>query len=71
MAELQSAELKRLGVPFFGVRPNLMLPDDDKSPPSEETDPASDKPAKVGVTKKQLLELQRKMLNHLMELYGD
>ena len=23
------------------------------------------------VTKKELLELQRKMLNHLMELYGD
>lgn len=67
MFELQSAQLKSLGVPFFGVRLDLLLPDDSMSEDmrngNEET--------RKGITKKELLELQRKILNHLMELYGD
>ncbi|KAH7139211.1 hypothetical protein B0J11DRAFT_37695 [Dendryphion nanum] len=64
MTESQTVELKRLGVPFFGTRPHLMLSDDD-----EGDDDSADGQGKI--TKKQLIELQRKMLNHLMELYGD
>lgn len=63
MVDTQTAQLKSLGVPFFGVRPDLMLPDD-----AEDT-VAGQEPRKV--TKKEVLELQRRMLNHLMELYGD
>lgn len=46
MVESQSAQLKSLGVPFFGVEEGT-------------------------IAKEELLELQRKMLNHLTEMYGD
>lgn len=61
MVELQSKELKGLGVPFFGLRSEFM-----RSEGSYEGEEEQKK-----VTKGELLELQRKMLNHLMELYGD
>ena len=68
MVETQSAALKALGVPFFGVKPELLLPDGvDTSNSTESPDEST-----IGkITKKQVLELQRKMLNHLMEMYGD
>lgn len=71
MAESQTSSLKVLGVPFFGVKPHLILYE------SEETgsaDTSNVQAANIGdkaITKSQLLELQRKMLNHLVELYGD
>lgn len=72
MAKSQSAELKRLGVPFFEVRPDLILLDDvNSSLSTEEADSRSTEGANQKISKKQLLELQRKMLNHLTELYGD
>ncbi|KAK7191304.1 hypothetical protein DPSP01_003071 [Paraphaeosphaeria sporulosa] len=61
MVELQSKDLKGLGVPFFGLRSEFL-----RSDGSDEGDENGKK-----VTKGELLELQRKMLNHLMELYGD
>lgn len=69
MVDSQSSQLKSLGVPFFGVRLDLILDDDDGDDgvPSEKADASQE----TKVTKKQLLELQRKMLNHLMEMYGD
>ncbi|KAJ4349838.1 uncharacterized protein N0V89_008457 [Didymosphaeria variabile] len=63
MVESHSAVLKGLGVPFFGLRPEFL-----RAEGSEEGDDGEEKKK---VTKEELLELQRKMLNHLMELYGD
>ncbi|KAF2007143.1 hypothetical protein P154DRAFT_183940 [Amniculicola lignicola CBS 123094] len=58
----QSQTLSDLGVPFFNVRPDLIVLEAGSSV-------ADDGHAKIG--KGHLLELQRKVLNHLMELYGD
>lgn len=68
MVESQTSSLKVLGVPFFGVKPDFILDDDEES---LATDDENQGQVERKVTKKQILELQRKMLNHLMELYGD
>ena len=62
MVEAQSARLKALGVPFFGMREEFLRSEGETEDDSE---------GKKKVTKRELVELQRKMLNHLMELYGD
>ncbi|KAF2786027.1 hypothetical protein K505DRAFT_319104 [Melanomma pulvis-pyrius CBS 109.77] len=61
MVASHSTTLKGLGVPFFGVNPELVVTDGTE--PSERIDGK--------ISKNQVLELQRKMLNHLMEMYGD
>lgn len=63
MMEAQSVALKGLGVPFFGVRTELIVPGD--------TGDSHSGPEGGKITKTKLLELQRKMLTHLTELYGD
>lgn len=68
MVESQTSSLKVLGVPFFGVKPYLVV--GAAYDPMEVAD-APSAPEGGKITKDQLLELQRKMLNHLMELYGD
>jgi len=68
MVDSQTSSLKVLGVPFFGVKPHLVS--GSSYDPSEVTD-AQTAPTGGKITREQLLELQRKMLNHLMELYGD
>ncbi|OWY47222.1 hypothetical protein AA0114_g9595 [Alternaria tenuissima] len=68
MVDSQTSSLKVLGVPFFGVKPYLVV--GSSYDPTEVTDPQS-APVNGKISKEQLLELQRKMLNHLMELYGD
>ena len=68
MVDSQTSSLKVLGVPFFGVKPHLVV--GSSYDPAEVTDSQST-PAAGKITQDQLLELQRKMLNHLMELYGD
>lgn len=70
MVESQMESLKMLGVPFFATKPYLVV-----------VAAASGQAQGIGgsgsvqqdgkITREQLLELQRKMLNHLMELYGD
>lgn len=62
MVEAQSARLKALGVPFFGMREECLRSEGEGEGESE---------GRKKVTRKELVELQRKMLNHLMELYGD
>lgn len=71
MTESHSAELKRLGVPFFGTKQDLVLPDDDESNALSMSGDAQPAGKNGEITKQQLLALQRKMLNHLVELYGD
>ena len=68
MVDSQTSSLKVLGVPFFGVKPHLVV--GSSYDPTEVTD-SQPTPTGGKISKEQLLELQRKMLNHLMELYGD
>ena len=71
MVESQTSSLKVLGVPFFGTRPYLILHDDEQKSKSETSDSVAPDQKDGKITETQLLDLQRKMLNHLMELYGD
>jgi hypothetical protein len=68
MVDSQTSSFKVLGVPFFGVKPYLVV--GSSYDPMEVTD-SQPVPAGGKITREQLLELQRKMLNHLTELYGD
>jgi hypothetical protein len=68
MVDFQTSSLKALGVPFFGMKPYLVV--GSSYDPMQVADTQS-APVGSNITKEQLLELQRKMLNHLMELYGD
>jgi hypothetical protein len=69
MEESHSAELKRLGVPFFGLKQNMLRSDDSASASSNGD--GEEKSSDGKITPTQLRELKRKMLNHLLELYGD
>ncbi|KAF1947656.1 hypothetical protein EJ02DRAFT_449133 [Clathrospora elynae] len=70
MVDSQTSSLKVLGVPFFGVKPYLVV--GSSYDPTEVMDSQlAPAPAGGKITKDQLLDLQRKMLNHLTELYGD
>jgi hypothetical protein len=71
MVESQSSSLKVLGVPFFGTRPYLILHDEEQNSASETANSMTADQHDGKITETQLLNLQRKMLNHLMELYSD
>ncbi|KAJ4993095.1 hypothetical protein SVAN01_01447 [Stagonosporopsis vannaccii] len=64
MVESQSSSLKVLGVPFFGVRPHLLASEDEEIDTNAEGTPTK-------IAQSQVLELQRRMLTHLLDLYGD
>jgi hypothetical protein len=64
MVEMQSSSLKVLGVPFFGVRPHLLASEDEEVGSHDDGSPKK-------VTQSQVLKLQRRMLTHLLDLYGD
>jgi len=64
MFNAMRGELKRLGVPFFGVKPELIQKSSD----------ASDDAGPVGtsgsrIQEAELLELQRRMLTYLEDMY--
>ena len=69
MVDSQASSLKVLGVPFFGTKLYLVVHSSD--PQNDDVDEPRPSNAEGKVTREQLLELRRKMLNHLMELYGD
>ncbi|KZM27148.1 uncharacterized protein EKO05_0004689 [Ascochyta rabiei] len=64
MVESQTSSLKVLGVPFFGVRPHLLASEDEEVGLGADGVP-------LKITQSQVLQLQRKMLTHLLDLYGD
>lgn len=64
MVDSQSSSLKVLGVPFFGVRQHLLASEDEDIEIDTDGTPTK-------ITQSQVLELQRKMLTHLLDLYGD
>lgn len=64
-----SAELKALGVPFFGTDQSLIVPDGvDVSAKELPDDHPKWSPV---ITEAQLLELRRKLVGHLEDLYRD
>jgi hypothetical protein len=66
MSDFHAAELKRLGVPFFGVSPSLIIAND-----LQQTHAARDPLSKAMITQEELLVLQRKMLQYLEDMYKD
>ncbi|SMQ49059.1 unnamed protein product [Zymoseptoria tritici ST99CH_3D7] len=65
-----TAELKGLGVPFFGVSEGLVVPDGAEVKRDEE---GHDVPLKRSqcVTESEMMELRRRMVKHLEDLYRD
>lgn len=61
-----ATELKKLGVPFFGVSPSLIIKNE-----LQQTVAARDPLSKAMVTEKELAGLQRKMIQYLEDLYMD
>jgi hypothetical protein len=64
-----TAELKGLGVPFFGVKEDLVVPDELEVKRAEEADGMPKWSAVV--TESEMRELRRRMINHLEDLYRD
>lgn len=69
METAMTAELKSLGVPFFGTKENLVVPDDYDM--SEQQTPKDHPKYSTVITESQLLDLKRKMVKHLEDLYRD
>ncbi|TID25186.1 Serine/threonine-protein kinase [Venturia nashicola] len=66
MSEHHSAELKRLGVPFFGVNPKLIIMND-----IQQFAATSDPLSQATITEAELIDLQRRMIQYLEDLYKD
>ncbi|KAI7484248.1 hypothetical protein KC351_g4624 [Hortaea werneckii] len=69
MEDAMSAELKALGVPFFGTSPNLIVPDG-WSVSKEQLPEDHPKWSKL-ITDSELLTLRKKMVSHLEDMYKD
>jgi hypothetical protein len=69
MEEAMTAELKGLGVPFFGTSLDLVITDDQQA--AVATSSASRSKWSLLVTETELLDLKRKMVTHLEMLYRD
>ena len=67
MEEAMTAELKGLGVPFFGTSVDIIVADDQQSAASLTSRPKWS----PLVTEAELLDLRRKMIGHLEMLYRD
>lgn len=65
MVKAMTAELAAMGIPFFSTRLSLVARQAEGEPQSRVT--CTEKQ----ITEPDLLKLQRKMLCHLEELYGD
>lgn len=69
MEAAMTAELKALGVPFFGTDADLIIPDGDD--PLKSTAFQSRPRWSPLITEKQLTELKRRIVGHLEDLYKD
>ena len=69
MEEAMTAELKGLGVPFFGTSLDLIVADNEQA--ATATSSASNQRWSTPVTEAELLDLKRKMITHLEMLYRD
>jgi hypothetical protein len=66
MHTFHDKELKRLGVPFFGVSPDLIIANELQQTAAERN-PLS----KATITQEELSQLQRKMIQYLEDMYKD
>ena len=73
MVDVMSLELKRLGVPFFGVKPDLILPLGTGKPAvrNKPSTQVANVPAPQKITEGELLDLQRRMLEYLEDMYKE
>ncbi|KAK5133394.1 hypothetical protein LTR08_007733 [Meristemomyces frigidus] len=69
MEDAMTAEMKGLGVPFFGTDVKLVVPDDYDM--TKELLPESHAKWSPLVTESELLTLRRRMVGHLEDLYRD
>jgi hypothetical protein len=69
MEEAMMAEMKGLGVPFFGTNLDLVITDDQKAAIAASS--TSRPKWSLLVTETELLDLKRKMVTHLEMLYRD
>ncbi|KAF2086729.1 hypothetical protein K490DRAFT_43651 [Saccharata proteae CBS 121410] len=68
MVDAMTAQLKNLGVPFFGVVPEkIMSAEEASSGQLRSYQPTSSRPTRI--TEEELLALQRKMLEYLEDMY--
>lgn len=69
MAQSMSGELKALGVPFFGTKEDAVLrPDEDGTSDDSKTVRPKWSPR---VNHSELLDLQRRMISYLEDMYKD
>jgi hypothetical protein len=66
MNKVHAIELKRLGVPFFGVNPKFIIANE-----LQQTTAARDVLSQATITEAELLDLQKKMIQYLEDLYKD
>jgi hypothetical protein len=66
MSKAHGTELKRLGVPFFGVNARHVIANE-----LQQTVAARDPLSQAAITETELVELQRKMIQYLEDLYKD
>lgn len=64
MFNVMSVELKRLGVPFFGVKPELVHSSSD----ADNIGP--DASSRVRIHEDELLTLQQRMIAYLQDMYN-
>lgn len=69
MEDAMTAELKGLGVPFFGTNLDLIVADDQQAASAASS--ASRPKWSPPITETELLDLKRKMITHLEMLYRD
>ncbi|TKA58229.1 hypothetical protein B0A49_10998 [Cryomyces minteri] len=69
MFNARSAELKALGVPFFGTRSQLIVRSEEQNSRASADDSQMEHAGKI--TDQRLLELQERMIQHLEDLYKD
>jgi hypothetical protein len=66
MSEVHSLELKKLGVPFFGVNPKLIIANE-----LQQVAASHNPLSQAAITEAELLELQGKMIQYLEDMYKD
>lgn len=66
MSEHHSGELKKLGVPFFSVNPKYIIMND-----IQQVAATHNPLSQATITEVELIDLQRRMIQYLEDLYKD
>lgn len=68
MTETMSATFCRMGVPFFGTRAEFISKDDDRAS-IDQADASAQSDLVQKISQKELLKLQRQMIQYLEDMY--